>query len=111
MLAHIVGDEGFVHGVELEPGLVEYGSNNIKHLGNASIVRAGEELGLRREAPYDRILVSAAADQLPQALVDQLRPGGKMVIPIRSSVWLIEKDSQGVVHKHEHYGFAFVPLR
>ena len=61
-------------------------------------------------APYDRILVSAQATELPLSLVDQLAPAGRMVIPVNGEMLLVEQvDGQPVVSRHGYY--RFVPLR
>lgn len=59
---------------------------------------------------YDRILVSASAPDMPMSLVEQLKPGGILVIPILESVWRITKDEDGVLKGYELPGFRFVPL-
>lgn len=70
--------------------------------------------GLPGYAPYDRILVTAGAPEIPQALVEQLAVGGRMVVPVGDSngqtMMLIEKDDNGAVKKSEHGSFVFVPL-
>ena len=65
--------------------------------------------GLKTYAPYDRILVSASADEIPKKLVAQLGDGGVLVCPVGNSIFKIKKTSQGVI-KREFPGFAFVPL-
>ena len=85
LLAHLTGPTGRVDGVEIEPDLVEFGAANLEAADRpwASIRRAEPGvLGLPAGAPYDRVLVSAEARELPAALVDQLAPGGIMVIPV-----------------------------
>ena len=66
-------------------------------------------------APYDRIIVTAAAERTPQALVDQLAPDGKMVIPVgddfAQELKLIEKDRNGSVHASFLEYVRFVKLR
>jgi protein-L-isoaspartate(D-aspartate) O-methyltransferase len=112
LLAHIVGQDGRVFGVELIPDLVEFGKKNLARYNfkHASIEQAGENLGLPREAPFDRILVSAAADNFPQELLAQLKTGGVLVVPIQNSIYKIEKISEQEVRKKEYPGFVFVPL-
>jgi len=111
LLSAAVGPKGCVYGLEIVPELVTFGKKNLKKYGfKQAAIEQATELGLSEHAPYDRILVSAAAEKLPQALVGQLKPGGRMVIPIKSSVWLIEKTATGLVEK-QYPGFAFVPLR
>lgn len=111
LLAYIVGERGSVTGVERVGELVNFGSANLKKYGfrNAKIVQAEDELGILGEK-FDRILVSAAAEELPYELIKQLKIGGKLVIPIQSSVFEIVKKEGGEIDVHEHYGFAFVPL-
>lgn len=113
LLAHIAGCAGKVFGVEIIPGLVEFGQKNLKNyrFQNASILQTKEDvLGLPSQAPFDKILVSAAGQQVPQELVNQLAIGGSMVIPIQSAVWKIERLSDKETKTQQFEGFAFVPL-
>jgi protein-L-isoaspartate(D-aspartate) O-methyltransferase len=71
--------------------------------------------GWPEHAPYDGIIVTAAADHIPQALIEQLKPGGRLVIPVGSpyryqELILIEKDEKGKIHESNILGVAFVPL-
>lgn len=70
--------------------------------------------GLPAYAPFDRILVTAAADKIPQNLVLQLRPGGRMVVPVGTdklqTMTLIEKISDENIRITEHGTFSFVPM-
>ncbi len=113
LLAQLVGPAGTVYGVEVVPKLVQFGQENLERacLGNATIEQAGDRMGNPWYAPFDRILVSAAATELPQALVDQLRPGGVIVIPIGSAVCRVSKDASSHCTMETFDGFAFVPLR
>ena len=113
LLAYIVGKQGSVHGVEIIPELVAFGKGNLTKytFPHAYIKQAHPDtLGLPEHAPFDKILVSAAATELPQALLDLLKDGGRMVIPVRGAIWYIEKISATEIRKHEYPGFAFVPL-
>ena len=107
-IAEAVGPEGRVFGVELVPELVEFGRGNLAKYDFpwASIHQATDVLGLPDEAPFDRILVSAMADSLPQTLVDQLAPDGHMVIPVSGT--MLRVDSRGNATRHGSY--LFVPL-
>ena len=71
--------------------------------------------GWEENAPYDRIMVTAAASVMPQELVDQLALGGKMVIPVGSSfsqeLRLVEKDTNGKLHSTLLTEVRFVPLK
>src|SRR3712207_7775374 len=83
LLGHLVGTSGRVHGVERLPTLVQLGRRHLdaeevaRLRGHVSIVPAlPGVLGLPDQAPFDRILVSAAARDLPGELVEQLTPDG-----------------------------------
>lgn len=111
LLAHLTGPEGAVVGVELEPELVEFGSANLARTGQpwATIRQAVPGvLGVPEHAPYDRVLVSAEARELPTALVDQLADDGRLVIPVAGTMLLVTNPGRRV-SKHGHY--RFVPLR
>lgn len=115
LLAHIVGKKGRVIGMERIKELCNFGINNVSkyHLiegGRVKIICADGTKGYVNEAPYDRILVSAAAKEIPKDLKKQLAVGGRMVIPIGSSIWLFEKVSAKDFREEEYPGFAFVPL-
>lgn len=112
MLADIA-DKGRVFGVEKVPELVSLGKKNISRykLGNAGIREAGENLGLEEEAPFDRILVSAAAKRIPEELLDQLKVGGIMVVPVNRCLYKITKVSATEIRTETHPGFYFVPLK
>lgn len=113
LLADIVGREGEVWGVEIVPELVELGNNNLQKYNFpwARIVQAGETIGFPDKAPFDRILVSASGEELPEELIKQLKIGGRLVIPIRNSIWQIDKTSENIFKELEFPGFVFVPLK
>lgn len=112
LLSHIVGSKGKVYGVERIPQLVQFGRENNKRLGikNAVFFKAGKHLGLPEHAPYDRILVSAAAQKFPDKLLEQLKPGGKVVVPVKNDIVEVKKEKDGHVTASAHSGFVFVPL-
>ncbi len=111
LLAYIAGESGSVIGVERVAELVRFGSSNLKkyNLKNAKIIQAVDELGIDGEM-FDRILVSAAAEEFPYELKNQLKIGGKIVIPVQNSIYEMTKDERGELDGVEHYGFTFVPL-
>lgn len=93
LLSIIVGESGSVFGVEKIPELVQIGKNNLKKINikNAKIFRSEKKLGLLKEAPFDRIMVSASANNLPLDLIGQLKEGGVMVVPVKNSIIKIIK--------------------
>lgn len=112
LLAHLVGRRGSVVGVEIVPQLVTFGRANLAacDLPQATVRQAVDGvLGLPEEAPYDRILVSAEASELPGALVDQLAVGGVLVVPVAGTMRRLrrEPDTTAVT---KHGGYSFVPL-
>ncbi len=113
LLASIVGEKGTVVGVELVPELVEQGKKNLTKysFNHAKITQAGKTYGFPKGGPYDRILVSASAEELPGALIEQLDIDGVMVIPIKDSIWHIQKTADDDIESKEYPGFTFVPLK
>lgn len=112
LLAHLTGPAGDVTGVEIEPDLVAFGASNLarQDAAWARIVHAQPGvLGLPDHAPYDRILVSAEARRLPEALVDQLGEGGRMVLPVNGTMLLVVQQ-EGEPRVTRHGSYRFVPL-
>ena len=89
----------------------------LKRLGyeNVAVLHADGGKGWAAGAPYDTIIVTAAAKKVPEALLQQLRPGGRMIVPVGRRGWtqsliLFEKDAKGTVTEGCHLPVAFVPL-
>ncbi|TSC93939.1 MAG: protein-L-isoaspartate(D-aspartate) O-methyltransferase [Candidatus Berkelbacteria bacterium Licking1014_85] len=112
LLAEIVGKSGQVYGVERISQLIQISRKNIQkyQFGNLKIYQARHEIGLKPQGPFDKILVSASADEIPSELIYQLKPRGRIVIPVKNSIWKIEKKTKGKIFKFEFPGFVFVPL-
>lgn len=115
LLAYIVGDKGKVIAVERIKELMEFGQKNADKFGyvkkNIAEFHCGDaSQGFAPKAPFDRILVSAAAETVPSALKGQLKIGGKMVIPVKNSIFCIEKIAENKFKEDEIPGFSFVPL-
>lgn len=112
LLSHLSGPAGKVYAVEKVPELVVFGEDNCRQAGvkNVRFFPAGEVVGLTEYAPYDRILVSAAAEKLPAELIEQLKPGGRLVIPIGYNIHVIDKIGPDGYETTEYPGFTFVPL-
>lgn len=113
ILARLVGPDGRVVGVERIPDLTRRAREAVdaQQVPWAQVRQAVPGiLGLPDEGPYDRILVSAEADRMPAELVDQLAPGGTMVIPVGWSMHRVRKDLSGTVRDTTHGYYSFVPL-
>ncbi|CAH0141363.1 MULTISPECIES: methyltransferase domain-containing protein [unclassified Microbacterium] len=113
LLAHLAGEEGRVIGVERVPELVEFGRDRLAAAGViARIERASAGvLGLPASAPFDRILVSADFARMPDALVDQLGEGGRMVAPIAGVMTVVDRRDGRVRRRQDAGLYTFVPLR
>ncbi len=104
-----------VYSIEIVESLAREADDRLRTLGYDNItVRHGDGYhGWESEAPFDIIIVAAAPDHVPQALVEQLAPGGKLVIPVGDyfqSLLVIEKAADGSVVKTEVASVAFVPM-
>lgn len=113
LLAHLTGLHGSVLGVEIEPELAAWGAANVERSGQewARLEAADPAvLGRPEQAPYDRVLVSAEAGELPRALVEQLADGGVMVVPVAGAMTRVVRDGDAL-EVSEHGAYAFVPLR
>jgi len=113
LLGHLVGPNGHVVGVEIEPHLAQWGADNVARAGMPwAHARTAEPavLGLPREGPWHRILVSADARHLPQPLVDQLADRGRLVVPVAGRMTLVVLEG-GELQVSQHGYYRFVPLR
>jgi len=113
VMAELVGPSGHVYSVERIPELVEMARRNLERARyrNVSMILGDGTLGYSEQAPYDRISVAASAPDIPEPLKEQLRPGGRMVIPVGS----YSQDLLVVTKNHEirverAMGVIFVPL-
>ena len=112
LLAKVVGHRGCVYGVDIIPELVKWGQNNLNkyRLPQAKIKLATNEYGLPSEAPFDKILVSAAGEEIPIELLEQLKVDGRIIIPIKNKIISLVKKIDGTVEAEEFGDFTFVPL-
>ena len=106
-----------VHTIEIVEPLAERAAKQLAALGYGNVaVRSGDGYaGWPEHAPFDRIIVTAGATHVPQPLIDQLKTGGKMVIPVgRTSnsldLTLVEKTKSGRLRTRKVLPVAFVPL-
>lgn len=111
--------KGHIYTIERIPELVDFAIENLKKAGyiNRVTVFTGDgSEGYKDMAPYDAILVTAAAPKVPQPLIDQLVEGGKLAIPLGSlfmyqELIVVEKLENGKTKRHRFGSVAFVPLR
>ena len=100
-------------GIEIVPELVAFGKRNLSKYdmswADISLATPGVT-GWPQEAPYDKVLVSAAPTQVPPGLLEQLEIGGRLVIPVINSIFKINRVSEDNFDQKEFYGFNFVPL-
>jgi protein-L-isoaspartate(D-aspartate) O-methyltransferase len=103
--------------VEREPALAEHAAATLSRLGftNVEVAVGDGSLGWPAEAPYQIILVAAAANGVPPALIEQLAEGGRMVIPVAVSLTepqdlRLYKKENGVVTYRSLFPVLFVPL-
>ncbi|CAA2967292.1 -L-isoaspartate O-methyltransferase 1 isoform X1 [Olea europaea subsp. europaea] len=119
--AIMVGPEGRAVGVEHIPELVESSLQNVQKSAAAPLLKAGSlvlhtgdgRLGWPEHSPYDAIHVGAAAPEIPQALIDQLKPGGRLVIPVGNifqDLQVVDKNPDGSVSIRSETSVRYVPL-
>ncbi|TKJ28229.1 MAG: protein-L-isoaspartate O-methyltransferase [Chloroflexi bacterium B3_Chlor] len=113
ILAQIIDE---VHTVEIIPELAASARERLERLGYDNIRTSNHDgyYGWEEHAPYDRIIVTAAPDHVPQPIVEQLKDGGRLVIPVGppgwyQTLWLITKEN-GEIQFHNIMGVGFVPL-
>jgi len=106
---------GKVIALEIIPELKTFGERNAEKYRYVSegIIRficADGSKGYAKEAPFDKILASASAQEIPLAWKDQLKIGGRIVTPVGNSIWLLIKKGKDDFEEKEFPGFVFVPL-
>jgi len=117
-IAEIVGYKGHVFAVEYVDKLVVIARNNLSRAGyvdGITLVQGDGSLGYAERAPYDRILVTAAAPKVPPPLPEQLKPDGILVVPLGGRMFpqelvRVRKKPDGTLDRSSLGGVAFVPL-
>lgn len=114
IIAELVGPQGWVRGTEVVPELVDRSRQQLLRAGypHASVhVADPEVLGAPAHGPYDRILVSAQTEHVPQPLVDQLAEGGRLVLPLQGRLVALTKRGAELEEEQAAGYYRFVPLQ
>jgi len=108
---------GKVVGIERQHDLVEVARERLQRLGydNVAIVEGDGTRGCPDEAPFDAILAAASGSHIPESLVEQLKPGGSIVMPVGSPGWVQKlvkatRREDGTLQQSDLGGVRFVPL-
>lgn len=114
IVAKLVGEKGHVYTVERFKNLAEKAKGNLKNanISNVTVETGDGSEGLIKYAPYNRIYVTCAAPDIPKPLIDQLKKGGKLMVPVGyryCNLELLEKKDNKISIK-DLGGCAFVPL-
>ncbi|KHO48277.1 MAG: protein-L-isoaspartate(D-aspartate) O-methyltransferase [archaeon GW2011_AR5] len=108
ILSEIVGTTGKIITTEIIPELFEFAKKNLAGYENTKVICADGSKGYPPEKPYDGIIVTASAPSVPEPLTEQLKEGGRLVIPVGDQMIIVEK-KDGLQQKFLGY-YAFVPL-
>ena len=111
LLSEIIGEKGKVFTLEIEKDIYDFAKNNLKDCHNVTVILSDGQKGYEKESQYDRIIVAAAAKDMPLALLEQLKISGIMVIPIGTEMFRITKVLEKEAIKEFIGNYAFVPLR
>jgi len=98
-----------IYGVERIESLVKQSEERLRNKRNIKIINRDGSKGLKEYAPYDRILISASCEKIPEHLYFQLKKDGIIVASVKNSIYQIKR--RGLrIEKKEFSGFVFVPL-
>jgi protein-L-isoaspartate(D-aspartate) O-methyltransferase len=111
LMSEIVGEKGRVYGVEIVPDLAEKSKHSLKNYFNIKVYNRNGKI-ISEESPFNRILISAALEEVPKEIYEQLEENGVLVAPIGSrfmqTLTSIRKTKDKVVIEKEIPGFVFV---
>ena len=113
LLAELVGPEGNIVTIETVEELHNLSKINLDEFFNVECVLGDGKKGYKEQSPYDRIIVTCAADEIPKDLVNQLKDGGIIVIPLGSQLMqeLTKGTKKGkLIEKENHGACRFVPF-
>lgn len=109
IIAELIGEEGKLYTIERLKELYEFAKKNLKAYKNTRVIHADGTKGYAKASPYNKIIVTAAASELPKEIFRQLREKGVMIIPIEDHLFKITK-LKGKPVMEDLGLFAFVPL-
>jgi protein-L-isoaspartate(D-aspartate) O-methyltransferase len=114
ILSFLVGS-GKVYSIERDSNLVVFAKENLSKLAitNVEVILGDGNLGLKKESPFDRIILTATCKKIPSTLLEQLSTNGLLIAPVgqfHSSLILLKKISKGISEIKNESGYAFVPL-
>lgn len=113
----LVGEEGLVVAMEIDPLTFAFAKDNLERAGYHDLVLVNEDggLGYPALAPYDRIVITAACDEMPSPLIEQLAAGGRLIAPVledrQQMLVLLEKTAAGVKAPNDLRGPLCAPAR
>jgi len=115
LLSYLVGKKGKVIAIERISQLKEFGRKNTAKYNFiekniAEFHLADGYNGWPEKAPYDGILCSAQAKFIPESWKEQLKKGGRIIVPMENSIYLFEKENEEKFQSEKFPGFSFVPL-
>ena len=115
LISVIVGEKGRVYGVEIIPELVEKSKRNLRNYQNVKVYSGNGRKGLKEKAPFDRIIISAACDEIPKKVLHQLKDKAMAVAPIgpqyEQVLISIQRENNTFSIREKVPGFRFVPFR
>lgn len=109
LIARLVGGEGSVLGIEIQPELIEFGRRNLNKYRYASAtIEDARDVQLHEES-FNKILVSAELSDVPEEFIRALSDEGKLLAPINGSLVLFRKQGDELIEEKRVEGFVFVP--
>jgi protein-L-isoaspartate(D-aspartate) O-methyltransferase len=115
ILGKLVGEKGMIYTIEIIDNLVKFAKENLEKLKikNVKVIRGDGSLGLKKYAPYDRIVVTAGSPEIPNNMIKQLKTNGILVVPVGNiylqKMYVVKKLKKGI-EKKSIGSFMFVPL-
>jgi len=118
VVSELLGDDGHLFTVERLESLAKQARDNLKRTGysdKVTVITGDGTIGYSEEAPYDRIYATASAPEIPEPLKEQLKIGGKLILPVGSIDYFqelvcVERISTDEFKTHQLGGVVFVPM-